>query len=106
MLAVAAPAAAQEPELVQVTYTCDRGVEVPVVFINTETGPGQAVMQIEGKLVALRAAPTGSGVRYVAVDEQDSYRLYTKGDVAIIGHLVADHTATETVLFEECTAGN
>lgn len=93
------------PEVVSVSYTCERGVSLPVTYINAEDSPGLAVMQIEGKQVALRALPSGSGVRYVAFDEQDSYRLYTKGQTAFVMHMVADHTAEEVPVLSGCHVG-
>ena len=93
-----------EVQLHQRAYVCARGVTLPVSYINADDSTGIAVMMIEGKLVTLRATPTGSGVRYVALDEQDSYRLYTKGDEAFVRHLAADHTAEEVTILEGCVA--
>ena len=88
----------------QRTYACDRGVQLPVSYINPSDEVGFAVMMVEGKLVTMRAAPTGSGVRYIALDEQDSYRLYTKGNEAFVRHLAADHTAKEIAVLDKCVA--
>lgn len=104
-LAVLATAGAAETDLNTVTYTCERGVRVPVTFINQDEGPGYAVMMFEGKLIPMRLAPTGSGARYVALDEQDGYRLWTKSDEAMVGYLAADHTASEQVFLKECRIG-
>ncbi|MFC6687065.1 MliC family protein [Jhaorihella thermophila] len=90
-------------EVVEIVYECEqRGVRLPVVFVNTEGGPGLAVMSIEGKLVTMRSTPNGSGVRYVAIDEQDSYRLHAKGETAFVTWLAADHTADEITILRDC----
>ncbi|MFC3117824.1 MliC family protein [Jhaorihella thermophila] len=87
----------------EIVYECEqRGVRLPVVFVNTEGGPGLAVMSIEGKLVTMRSTPNGSGVRYVAIDEQDSYRLHAKGETAFVTWLAADHTADEITILRDC----
>lgn len=106
LLAAMLPAMAKAgPEMYSVTYTCERGVALPVVFINPADGPSLAVLSAEGKLVPMRSRPAGSGARYIALDEQDSYRLYTKGDTAILSHLAADHTVREETLLSDCRIG-
>ena len=104
-VAALATTGAAETSLHTVTYVCERGVQVPVTFINQDEGPGYAVMVFEGKMIPMRIAPTGSGARYVALDEQDGYRLWTKGDEAMIGYLAADHTASEQIFMKECRIG-
>lgn len=103
-LAMSAGTAAAQTAVDTVTYRCDRGVMLPVSFVNPPGEPGLAVMVAEGKLIAMRSLATGSGVRYVAFDEQDSYRLYTKGDEAFVAWMAADHTAEETVILSGCIA--
>lgn len=98
---MAAPVLA-DTQVQEQDYVCDRGVVLPVSFVNPAGEAGLAMMVVEGKLVALRALPTGSGVRYVAFDEQDSYRLYTKGDEAFVTHIAADHTADEVPILSGC----
>jgi membrane-bound inhibitor of C-type lysozyme len=103
-LTALASMAVADTSLVGQTYVCDRGVVLPVSFINPPGEPGLAVMMVEGKLVTLRSLPTGSGVRYVSVDEQDGYRLYTKGVDAFVAWLAADHTAEEVTILTGCRA--
>lgn len=102
MLLPIALSAQDGPDVTSLSYRCERNVIVPVTFINPSEGPALAIMQIEGKQVALRALPSGSGVRYVGFDEQDSYRLYTKGDDAFVMHMAADHTAEEVPVLRDC----
>ena len=103
---VAFPALGDETAVMRQSYDCDRGVVLPVSFINPPGEPGIAVLVAEGKLVTLRALPSGSGVRYVSVDEQDGYRLYTKGDEAFVAWLAADHTAQEVTVLSGCRAAS
>ena len=103
-LGLSATAGLAQTQILEFTYSCDRGVELAVRFVNPPSEPGIAVMGIEGKLVALRAVPAASGVRYVATDEQDSYRLYTKGREAFVTWMAADHTAGEVTILDGCRA--
>lgn len=50
----------------------------------------------------MRAGPTGSGVRYIAYDEQESYRWHAKGDAGTLLFLAADHTAEEQAILSDC----
>ena len=71
-------------------------------YINPETGPSLAVVGWAGKLIPMQAGPTGSGVRYIAFDEQASYRWWSKGDEGTLLFLAADHTAEEEVVLGGC----
>ncbi len=90
------------PDISSHIFQCERGVLLPVTFITPPDGAGLAVMQVDGKQVAMRALPTASGVRYVSLDEQDSYRLHTKGDEGFVTHMAADHTAEEEPVLRGC----
>lgn len=99
----AAPTLAQDalPAL-SATYVCDGGAVLQVAYINPQTGPSLAVVAWAGKLIPMQAGPTGSGVRYIAFDEQASYRWHTKGDEGILLFMLADHTAREDVVLGGC----
>lgn len=96
---------AAETKVMSYVYVCERGVSLPVSFVNPPEGAGLAFMVVQDRLVAMRAAPTGSGVRYVALDEQVGYRLYTKGSEAFVRFLAADHTAEEEPVLDGCVMG-
>ncbi len=99
----AAPALAQDaPPALSATYVCDGGAVLQAAYINPETGPSLAVVGWAGMLIPMRAGPTGSGVRYIAFDEQASYRWHTKGDEGVLLFLLADHTAEEEVVLDGC----
>ncbi|MFQ0815540.1 formate transporter [Brucella anthropi] len=102
-LAAAWPAAAQSPQtnaIERVDYICERGVVVPVTYIRNGDAPGFAVLDAEGKMIALQWHDD-IGI-YVAIDEQDSYRWNDKGSQAVLSHLEADHTAKEVTLLSAC----
>ncbi len=46
----------------------------------------------------MRQHKAASGVKYIALDEQNSYRWHMSGDEGILGFLKADHTAREEIL--------
>ncbi|MDO5613066.1 MAG: MliC family protein [Paracoccus sp. (in: a-proteobacteria)] len=83
----AAPALAQQqtnrPEdgafISQVTFTCERGVQVPVAYVTVPTGESFAVAHIDGQQIAMIQVVSGSGTRYRSVDEARPYELHAKG---------------------------
>ncbi|EJF91063.1 MliC family protein [Bartonella tamiae] len=85
-------------------YICERGVQLPVVYLIEKDLSSYAIVSIEGKLVPMYQRKMASGANYIAFDEQDSYRLYTKGDEASVGFLAADDTAEEQTIFSSCHA--
>lgn len=87
----------------KVTYICDRNVELPVIYINgLKNDESMAVIFTEGKLVPMRIWPAASGARYIALDEQDSYRWHTKGDEGVLSFLEADDSAKEQTVLDNC----
>ncbi len=50
-------------ETTAVTYLCERGVSVPVVYV-PGADPAVAVLYVEGRLIQLRSLPSASGARY------------------------------------------
>jgi membrane-bound inhibitor of C-type lysozyme len=102
-LALAAPAGAQDaPAALSAAYLCDGGAVLPVAYVNPETGPSLAVIAWAGRLIPLRAGPTGSGVRYVAFDAAEGFVWHTKGDSGtLFRDGGADPAAQETVL-QDC----
>jgi len=87
-----------------VHYICERNVEISAVYINTVNGNSYAVIYAEGKQIPMDQHVSASGARYVALDEQNSYRWYTKGDEAYLAFLEADHTAEEKIILSACKA--
>lgn len=102
-LASALSASAQNSQtnaIERVDYICERGVVVPVTYIRNGDAPGFAVLDAEGKMIALQWHDNLK--KYVAIDEQDSYRWSDKDGQAVLSHLEADHTAKEVTLLSAC----
>ncbi|MBA8878222.1 MliC family protein [Phyllobacterium myrsinacearum] len=97
---------AAEDRIEQSTYQCERGVIVDATYINTKGGSSFAVINVENKLVPMRASQSGSGALYIAIDQADSYRWHTKGDAAVLSYLDATPGAQEKTLLSECKASD
>lgn len=99
-LLLAAPAFAQDvPEGLTVAYRCADDATLTAAYINPPGGESYAVVSYDGALVPMKAGPTGSGVRYVSLDETKLV-WHTKGDA---GFLARDD-AGETMIASDCTA--
>ncbi len=65
-------------------YICERGVEVPVVYINDDSDIGIAVIGVEGGMYNLQTEQAASGVRYGFPSGGSHYVWWTKGDTATL----------------------
>lgn len=99
LLLLPAAALADAPELLPVTYECERGVTLPVVYVNGPDGSAQAVAWIEGGLRVLQIARSASGARYR--EDAAGYEMWGKGDTVTLSH---GPEGSETVLLSECRA--
>jgi membrane-bound inhibitor of C-type lysozyme len=99
-----ATAAQDAPEIRDVRYRCDGGVELAVSYLNAPSGESFATLSYQGRNAVLENRPTASGVRYVDQDEQQGLRWYTKGDSGFLAHLAPDHTAKEETVINNCQA--
>lgn len=64
-------------------YTCDRDVEVPVVYV-TDGADGVAVLNVDGRQIQLYMEPAASGVRYGWPSDGSNYVWTTKGTTATL----------------------
>lgn len=100
-LIAGAGVAAADTQVVAMTYTCERGVEVPAVYINVDQDPGIAVIGVEGGMFNLEAEPSASGVRYGYPSGGSHYVWLTKGETAML--LWHDGTdGSEKTLLNDC----
>jgi hypothetical protein len=102
---VTGPALAQSisrDSVIRTDYICERGVVVPVTYIHAGEEPAFAVLDAEGKMVALQWHDALK--KYVAMDEQDSYRWNEKDGKAVLTHLEADDSAKEVTILAACRA--
>ncbi|SPJ22392.1 MliC family protein [Palleronia abyssalis] len=97
-LAIAPAVASAAPE--PVTYECERGARVPVLYVNG-VDPTLAILLVDGNLVALPRTPAASGSRYV--DGEAGYLWYIKGDDARLQWIDAE-TGDVLSLLNECRA--
>lgn len=82
-------------------YTCERGVQIPVVYVNSGDS-SIAVLMVEGNQILLYAEPAASGARYGWPSDGSNYVWLTKDAGAML--LWHDGTSkTETTLFAACT---
>jgi len=85
-----------------VIYTCESDFELPVSYLTLESGEQFAAIYYQGNLSMMRKWPAASGVRYISIDEQNSFRWHTKGGEGILTWLAADHTAEVKTLLRGC----
>ncbi len=83
-------------------YHCENNQTVQAAYLNLKDGDSFATLLYQGRLIPMHQAISGSGARYVADDEQNSYRWHTKGDKGILSFLAADHTAEEKIILRDC----
>lgn len=85
--------------VIEASYTCERGVEIPVAYI--DGGEEDVVTLIaEGQLVVLPRAVSGSGARYTAA-EGDSYVWWDHGNEATLAWFDSEK-GEEVTLFAFC----
>ncbi|MDP5308922.1 MliC family protein [Paracoccus spongiarum] len=96
-------AVAQQPadDLIPALYRCADGAAVPVVYITPASGEGYAVALVAGRLVALRAAPSASGARYLSRGTGEVLELWNKGDRLTVA---TGGDAPDRVIHADCVA--
>jgi len=102
ILALLATPALAETQVQNLTYTCDRDVAVPVVYVNADD-TSLAILQVEGRQILLYAEPAASGARYGWPSDGSNYVWWTKGDAATL-YWKDGAAGTETALLS-CVAG-
>lgn len=86
------------------TYVCERGVEIPAVYVNHPGEPGIAVIHVEGRMINLVTEMSASGARYGWPSDGSNYIWWTKGDTATL-YWKDGATGEETPLLSECSTG-
>jgi membrane-bound inhibitor of C-type lysozyme len=71
-------------EVITARYTCDRGVEVPVTYVNGEGIGSVAVLNVEGNQITLQIERSGSGARYGWPSGGSHYVWWVKGNAATL----------------------
>lgn len=83
------------------TYICERNVALQVAFIRAKDN-SYAVVSVDGKLVPMRQDSNMASELFVAVDEQDSYRLHIKGNEAVLTYKDSEQQKAEKIIFATC----
>ncbi|WP_373356557.1 MliC family protein [Pseudoroseicyclus sp. CXY001] len=74
-------ASAAEAEVITTRYHCERGVEVPVTYVNG-VEPAVAVLMVENRMITLEQEVSGPGARYGWPSDGSHYVWWSKGDEA------------------------
>ena len=91
------------PEVLTMTYTCERGVSVPVTYVNAAEG-SVAVLNVEGRQITLFRTEAASGARYAWPSDGSGYVWWTKGDETDL--FWSDGTSGEEMpLLSDCKSG-
>lgn len=84
------------------TYQCERGVEIVATYVN-DAEAAVAVINVEGRQIALKITRSASGARYAWPSDGSGYVWWTRGDDATL--LWSDGTGGEEVtLLAACHA--
>jgi membrane-bound inhibitor of C-type lysozyme len=96
------PAAAEAAlDVTTLRYTCERGVEIPVVYVNDEAQGSVASLLIDGRLIALVLEDSASGARYAWPSDGSGYVWWTKGDDATL-YWRNGEDGTESAILSAC----
>ena len=91
-------------QVITQSYGCSSAMDdLSVAYFNAPDGTSFAAVHIAGQVHAMVQDISGSGARYVDIDEQSGYRIHTKGEMLLLLKLEADDSAEEELL-AECTA--
>ncbi|HBB84579.1 MAG TPA: hypothetical protein DC031_15240 [Sulfitobacter sp.] len=71
-------------ETIAITYLCERGASVPVVYV-PDADPAVAVLYVEGRLINLQTMPSASGARYGWPSDGASYQWWEHQGRARLG---------------------
>lgn len=66
-------------------YTCERGVEVPVAFIQND-GETVAIAHVDGKQIIMSQVQSGSGALYRSIDDTLPIEFFTKGKAGLFSY--------------------
>jgi membrane-bound inhibitor of C-type lysozyme len=80
-------------------YVCDRGLEVPVTYVN-DGETSVVVLMVEGRMVNLYGEEAASGARYGWPSDGSNYVWWSQGDTAML--LWKDETGAETPVLPNC----
>ena len=83
------------------TYTCERGVDIPAVYVNGDD-LAVVVLWIEGRMINLERTEAASGARYQFPNDGSGYVWWSKGDEATLAWFDAE-VGEEVTLYAFCS---
>ena len=92
-------------QLQQVLYQCERGVTLPVTYLNTSKGGAYAVLQVDGQQIPMSNVVSASGARYLSIDQERSYTWHTKSDTGVLSWQPSDQPDKNVIVLSECATG-
>lgn len=89
-------------QLQQEIYQCERGVQLPVTYINSSGGGAYAVLQVDGQQIAMRNTVSASGALYISNDKERSYSWHSKGGGGVLSWQPAGESEHSVIVLSEC----
>ncbi len=87
-----------------VLYQCQGGTQLQVAYLGMKSGESFAALHFNGNTSLLQARQLTAGLRYIALDEQNSLRWAPQSGMGTLSFMAADHTVKEQVLLSGCKA--
>lgn len=104
-MTLTAGSASAQIDILPVTFTCENGAPLQVAYFNAPDGSSAAAMMVDGQLVTMRQAQSGSGIRYESEGGAGTYILRSKGWDATVSFLATgDDAASEQVVLQNCVS--
>jgi membrane-bound inhibitor of C-type lysozyme len=86
--------------VVEATYVCERGVHIPVVYVNEVEAENIAILHVDGRLITLPQARAASGALYAEPDAW-GYSWWSRGTTATLAWFDTQ-AGEEVTLFALC----
>lgn len=92
--------------VLQMQYQCERGVSVPVTYVNTAIGGSYAILQVDGQQLLMENVVSASGARYASLDaKRGQYTWDTKGNAGYLyWQSIAAEEESGAAVLSECSA--
>ena len=89
-------------QLQQQVYQCERGVSLPVTYLNSGSGGAYAVLHVDGQQIAMRNTVSASGALYVSNDKERGYSWHSKGNSGVLSWQPAGEPEQSVIVLSEC----
>ncbi|HCZ5349533.1 c-type lysozyme inhibitor [Salmonella enterica] len=81
-IAVSTAVTAAPNDVSKTKYACNENKTLEVVYINTKEGNSYAIINQMDEMIPMKLMKMASGANYEAINENYTYKLYTKGKTA------------------------